>query len=702
MRNLLLSCILFFSFNHLCASNKLDSLRQELDHATHDTIRIKLLIKLANEVYDVSVERSLDYLSQSIKLLEALPDKNSKQASELYMRIANVYQSIGEFDLAIKNFSIAARFSKTTKNYEDLSIALQGIGSVYQKIGEKNGDWKTARFYYNEALNTSLNIPDSKKKEEFVATLHGNIGITYAMAQQYDSAMYYYNISVKIHQQNHDTLKLASVYNNMAINYFFQDKKTECIGYLKMALAIYRKHDAKNYETITTLILNIGEVYGHLGDFTNGYQYLQQGYDIARSRKLRKNQVQALEAMSNLNEMQGNHKEALANYRMSILIRDSLLNEKRMDNINELNTLYETEKKEDEIKIQKSEISRQKTEVAAQTFQRNVFIGGTIFFLLASFFIFKGYSNKRRANILLHKQKRQIQEQNTALHQAHTDISAKNTIIEKKNKLITDSIEYAQDIQKLISPPEAQLSTLFPDAFILYRPKDIVSGDYYWFGKIDRFKCVIAADCTGHGVPGAFMSLILHNCLSMAKKDLTAVSPDSLLTLINFHLNQLFYQGIEQDPLQVKKHGCDIGIVFIDEEHQQLRFAGSRISLFIVHNHNITELKSDLQAVDGSLVNKNFSCAELKLSPDMNLYMYSDGYVDQKGGPEGKRFMSKTLKQLLHQTSGHSKQAQKKILMTEFDSWKGSKMQMDDVLIIGFQVLSLREQTEETFTNAII
>ncbi|PCJ85168.1 MAG: hypothetical protein COA57_08105 [Flavobacteriales bacterium] len=273
---------------------------------------------------------------------------------------------------------------------------------------------------------------------------------------------------------------------------------------------------------------------------------------------------------------------------------------------------------------------------------------------------------------------------NVQKQKANDLISEQKMIIEEKNKDITDSISYARTIQDAILPSFQVLEQVFEDFFVLYKPRDIVSGDFYWMGKINQTTIITVADCTGHGVPGAFMSMMGHNYLSQIITDQEITSPGDALATLDEKINRALRGKSEQEQAN---DGMDIAICAIDREKKWLQFSGARNSLLLLREGEITELKGSKYSIGGQQCGeKEFSDHEVELQKGDCLYMTTDGYPDQFGGEKGKKFKLKKLKELLVSVSAKDMKAQMKILEETFENWRGEIEQIDDVCVVGIRV----------------
>ncbi|AFM03793.1 SpoIIE-like protein with response regulator receiver domain [Bernardetia litoralis DSM 6794] len=255
-----------------------------------------------------------------------------------------------------------------------------------------------------------------------------------------------------------------------------------------------------------------------------------------------------------------------------------------------------------------------------------------------------------------------------------------NKQIKLQTRQIQDSIRYAENIQSAILPPQDYLDSCLPNHFIFYRPKDLVSGDFYWCKKINNKVIIAVADCTGHGVPGAFMSLIGHQLLNRTILEKKIYSPDKILENMNKVIGELWSgkQSRTQD-------GMEIAICVIDEKTKKVDFAGARRPICIVENNELFCVKGDKAAIDGK-EGVSYTKHEFELKMDSYVYLYSDGYQDQFGGEKNKRFMSQNLKSLFLNISIKTTKEQLEEVTNTFDNWKENQEQRDDVLVVGIKI----------------
>ncbi|MFQ5335957.1 MAG: triple tyrosine motif-containing protein, partial [Flavobacteriales bacterium] len=318
-----------------------------------------------------------------------------------------------------------------------------------------------------------------------------------------------------------------------------------------------------------------------------------------------------------------------------------------------------------------------------------------MFMLLSAYFIHRiRVRNMQQQNRRLEKM---VTKRTAEVVSQRDEIKKKNMLIEESFKEIQDSIRYAKRIQLAILPPDQYVEKLLPDSFLLYKPKDIVSGDFYWVAEWDGRVFFAAVDCTGHGVPGAFMSIVGNNQLNNAVNVRNATSPSEILDALNEGVSGTLRQ---KDAHPDVKDGMDLALCAIDRKSMRLEFAGAYNPLYIIRKgianqklriagnyrffeDDLLEVKADKVPIGGSESGSKFTNFEFELQQGDAIYIFSDGYADQFGGPLGKKYKYKTLKKKLLEIHEKPMQEQKQLLADEFGAWKGEEEQVDDVCLIG-------------------
>ena len=395
-------------------------------------------------------------------------------------------------------------------------------------------------------------------------------------------------------------------------------------------------------------------------------------------------------------------RKALEFAEVFMVTRDSLFNEEKTRAIEEMDTKYETEKKQQQIELQESQIIARDATIHQQKTLRNALIVGLLLVLLTILVMIYAYVQKRRDNRKISEQNAQIldaneeltvlneaiSDQNTQILEANEELTVLNEAISKQKNEIVDSINYAQRIQSAMLPPDTYFKELLDEAFVLYRPRDIVSGDFFWIKQVNQYIILSAADCTGHGVPGAFMSMLGISFLNEIVQRREITQADQVLNELRSQIKHSLRQHGQPDE---PRDGIDMALCVIDQKSRTMQYAGAFNSLYLIRETDgeagITEFKADRMPL-GYYPGKDrpFTNHDIKLEIGDTFYLFSDGYIDQKGGPDDKKFMSKRFKNLLLEIHEEPMFEQKNILENTLETWMGDHSQIDDILVVGVRV----------------
>jgi serine phosphatase RsbU (regulator of sigma subunit) len=431
------------------------------------------------------------------------------------------------------------------------------------------------------------------------------------------------------------------------------------------------KLELGNQKELSLSYGNIGSLYTILKKYKDAESYLLKSLNIADSIGSLEMQTNQHKSLSDLYTKTGKYLLALDHYKKSILIRDSMFNKENTEKLVRSEMNFEFEKKQ---AIEKSE-NEKKEAIARQEKQKQRIIlfsvvAGLIVVLFFSVSLFNRFK-------LTEKQKKIIEGQKE-------EVEKKNEMIEEKQNAILDSINYAKRIQIALLASDKLLKDNLHDYFVLFKPKDIVAGDFYWGSVTPEGFIYVTGDCTGHGVPGAFMSLLNISMLSEAINQKQILRPDLILN----HVRREIIQALNPEgSAEESKDGMDVIICKLDLEKMKLEFAAANSSFIIVRNNEIIHCKCDKMPVGKSYDNNTlFTYNTINLSKGDVIYTFTDGYADQFGGPKGKKYKYKQLENLLLSNSHFSMAEQKQLLDDFFENWKGVLEQVDDVCVIGVRV----------------
>lgn len=606
------------------------------------------------KTYQEKYEESIQYMLKAGKMREEMGFL--QEASNSYNNAGNAYANLGKYVEAQTYFFKSLKARETVHDSMGISISYLNIGNT---LFEQHKLDESIR-YLAKALEPIEKGPDTRLK----AVIYSNMGSTYSTQKKYQQALIYCLKSLKISEEIGDKSGIITSYINMADNYASQHKLDEALNYFQKAQVLCE--ELEDQALLIETFNGLGRCYEQKANYEKAQDYFLKALNISKEIDYKTGILDAYNNLSSITEKLKDFQKSLEYHKQYSNLKDKLLNEESLKQTAELNTRYETDKKEKEILLLTKDQQLKDKNLKQQRLVRVGLIIGLVLLFSLSFVLYNRYRYKQRSNLLLEKQKKEIQQ---------------------KNMQIIDSIEYAKSIQEAILPDDEKLHAIFPEHFILYKPKATVSGDFYWIGKReDKIVCAVA-DCTGHGVPGAFMSLLGHNILENIVQRDTSVSPAAILTALNTEIVNRFSKGNQQETV---KHGMDIAIITIDAEKKEIQYAGARNSLYVVRENELTELKADKQSTgivfkDGREVTYTNIIYELK-EHDM-LYLFSDGFADQKGGPDKKKFYYQPFKSLLTTISTLPVADQKQQLDETMNTWIGDGEQVDDILVMGIKVI---------------
>jgi tetratricopeptide (TPR) repeat protein len=652
------------------------------DHAKELTTSLGYVYLNLGDVCDRNslTDRAIDYYKSAVSLLKETGAK--KYLSIAHNNIGLAYLDIGDYKMALKNYFDALKLKTELKDSVGIANTQQNIGNVYFNTGDYPASLKN----YFSALEYFL----KNNEIDRVTMVYSNIGIVYEYMGDLEKALASYQLSLKQAGETTDEASIASCYINIANVLIRQGDALMAGNKTKEAKAKYdqaledQTKAIKTYEkggdnqTLAILYLNMGGLNLRIKKYPAARDYYSKSMALSKQGHHMRELSYAYANLAELDSVTGDHKSALRNFQKYIAVRDSMVNEESSKKIIELQMQSDFDKKETEARLkqeQKDAITQK--EISYQKQQRNLSLMGAGLLAFMAIFIFRGYKQKQKANNLL-------EEKNEL-------IASQKHLVEEKNKEITDSINYAKRLQTAILSSERTMHAVFKESFILYKPKDIVSGDFYWILHIEdkpvkkNIFVFAAADCTGHGVPGAFMSMLNSTLLNQTAYNPNINTPADALNFLNQELPKNLRSA---DGIENIQDGMDIAFCLVDLNKNVLKYAGANNPCWVIRDKQLIELKPLKQAITASTEyeKKKFVDQEMALQKGDSIYVFTDGYADQFGGPDGKKFKYKTLSELLLKINNEPLHKQQQILEQRFNEWRGSLEQVDDVLLMGIRV----------------
>jgi tetratricopeptide (TPR) repeat protein len=760
-------------------SRVIDSLSLQLKAEKEDTGKVSTLNLLSEKLWGIGkYDTSMFFAGSAIKLAEKL-DFN-KGIADALRNMGIIYHFQSNYPKAIEYDTIALALCKKigyksgiARNFGNLAIVYWNQGNypnaldyylkaltIDQETGDKNGIASDlggmGNIYYEQgnyskSLEFLIRAMDQEIKmgdKEGVSRNQTNIAVIYAQQagslqgqgrdaerdSLYKKALEYNTKSINICREMGNERSVAINLGNIGNIYTDLGNYPLALESMKKALEISRKIGDK--EGIASNTGSIGNIY----TLQKNYEQARIAFDscLSISKEIgEKEMIQdAYSELSSLDMARGNYKDALEYYKKSILYRDSLINEANTKKTVQTEMNFEfaqkqaAEKAEQDKKDAIAEQDKNKQKVI-----RNSFIAGFTLMLALAFFIFRGYRQKQKANEIITRQKEEVEKQKALVEQ-------QKVLVEEKNKDILDSITYAKRLQDAILPPLSIVKQYLPESFVMYKPKDIVAGDFYWLERVtslsrslsglsqgrdfersqpgmpsppgegkDEVILIAAADCTGHGVPGALVSVVCSNALNRTVKEFKITETGKILDKVR----ELVLETFEKSESNVQD-GMDISLVALTlpspkgegatdativkssskattdaslplgRDGVKVQWSGAYNSLLYIQNSEMKELAADKQPIGRTDKPTLFTTHNITLQKGDTLYLFTDGYADQFGGEKGKKFKYAQLQQLIMENSLLPMEEQKAVLENKLQEWKGSLEQVDDILIIGVRV----------------
>jgi len=589
---------------------------------------------------------------------------DEKLLSDILMKKGRGHYDIGDYKVAMDLYIQAQRlFEKNKWLNVEYGHLLHFIGSVFKQ----QNFYDKALDYYEQELKLSRDIKNRSLEAEALylcASMYGTNG-------DLDKELIYLNNAIELFKEQKNFRMLGLMYSNLSANHSDRKNYKEAIASCERALDIFK--EIGEDESSAATLRNLGDLYSKTGNPKKALEYFKKAMDAALKVETKQllNKSEITQSMAFAYSDLGDYKSAFNLLLEHRSLSDSLSNASNVEYLHTLEKQYDTEKKEKEIALQKVELDKSNAIVKQQATQRNAMIIGCILVLIIAGISIVAFINKRKTSRLLSKQVGEINYQ--------------NAVIKEKNKDITDSIQYAKRLQEAVFPETDVLNTFFAESFVLFRPKDIVSGDFYWFEEVGDKTILVVGDCTGHGVPGAFMSILGHNLLNQIILEEGVTTPGKILNVLD---KRVISALNKRESKEANNDGMDMVICVIDKTKNKLAYAGANRPLVIRRNNELIELKPNKHAIGGiqDSTCKVFMQEEIAIKQADVLYMFSDGYYDQFGGPKGKKFKYKQLTGHILAMATKPLEEQKKILADTIVTWQGNLEQVDDICVVGVKI----------------
>lgn len=659
------------------------------DESQHDTVRLEAMKDISWAML-YSNPDSMAVLA-NLQLMKAQEWNQPKWKAQALTIIGASYWVRGEYVEAMKHHNLALDIRITINDQRGIGASYLNMGAIYYS----QGDYYNALDNYQKAVQLFEKVGDDSGR----GNCYNNIALIHNKLDNFEQALEYHDRSVQLRLERGDTLGMGASYENIGAIYLKMDSLEKAMEYFRMsydlriqtdetALVANTLHDMGEafkilgdldsslyyYQQAEGLFIesnsinglmrtktDMGIVYRLMGDNLRSIEYCEEAYNLADSLGAIELQKGACQCLYITHDSLGNTQMAFDYYKEFIALQDTLFSQEKTKEL----TQKEMQFGFDMLMVeQEQQFALEQQEKDAEIKQQRIYIGAAIgglaLMLVLALVIFRGYKSKQKAHRLITTQKH---------------------ILEEKNREITDSISYAKRIQEAILPTASMVEKILPEHFILYKPKDIVAGDFYWIEENNGKVMIAAADCTGHGVPGAMVSVVCHNALKRSVREYSLDKPNAILD----KTREIVIENFENDDENVQD-GMDIGLCVWDPGSQELMFSGANNGLYLVRDGELLETKADKQPIGVYDKANAFTLHELQLQKGDVIYLSTDGYADQFGGPSGKKFKYKPFKQLLTDIHQKPMNEQRQILDSRFSEWQGEIEQVDDVCVIGVRI----------------
>ncbi|MGQ0828854.1 MAG: tetratricopeptide repeat protein [Bacteroidota bacterium] len=601
-------------------------------------------------------ELALKYFLKAEKIGIQFGDKRNQALA--YVNMGNVYESRVDFNMALEYFYKALKILREQGDKFNEAIIYTNIGSNYTKLLDYN---KALEYYFK-----GLVVHEQAGNKKAMASSYINVGNIYKSQKNYSKALYYFSKGMRLHEQIEDKMGMAESYSNIGSFYILMSGLNDnaldsAKHYHYKSLEICRQIEDRHLMLYN--LKELGTILRVQNKPLEAIRFFKESLTLAKRIGAEKELSENYKNMAEVYNQLSDFKEAYNYYQLYTSIKDSIYSDHKQKELGKIEAGFEYEK---ELLLREKD-QEKKDELMHENLKRqrlttwSVAGGGSLALLLALVTL-RGYRNKKRSHQLLSEQK---------------------NIIEEKNKDITDSINYARRIQQAVLREEEHVTKHLPEHFIFFKPKDIVSGDFYWGAEKNDYWYLAAVDCTGHGVPGAFMSMLGISFLNQIIAEDTLYTPAEVLNKLRERILQELRQTGKENE---NKDGMDISLIRLNMKTGELQWAGANNPIYIIQKEELITIKPDKQPIGYFFNMKPFTNHEFKMEKGNRLYLFTDGYADQFGGPEGKKFKYSALRNLLVSIQSFDMSKQKKFLQEAFENWKGKFEQVDDVCLIGVTV----------------
>lgn len=586
------------------------------------------------------------------------------------------------FIIFIVSFSL---FGQSLEELKDKYEENKAAGNTNQVTFYLN---KIAYHYWNnnqlslaaEKYEELLTISRSNNNQAAIRNVQTNLGLVYSDLSQYQKAIGAFDESLKIAKSQNNKPAIASAYMNIAVVYQTTGDNQKALSATQNALRLAQ--ELNQMKLVRSCYGMLAEIYKKLGNTEETMKYFNLYASFDKHLK-----QQEMEHMKKQTQQEVNQAVADKQKTEVELSAERIRRKATADTLKKVEQLTIAQK--EIIKLKDEKQRQMEEQLRSEAIIRYLLLGIALIVIAFAFFIFQQVKKTKKANI--------------ALAARNTEVAKQRDEIQKQSEKIRASIQYAQRIQKAVLPPEATFEKYMSDYFVLFKPRDIVSGDFYWMTEKNGKLIIAAADCTGHGVPGAFMSMLgiaflneIVNKIIENEHVRSLQASEILMNLREYVIESLHQKG----KVHEAKDGMDISLIVIDKQSGELQFAGANNPMYLFRDREMHIFKGDPMSISiGSNVAEEFTNQSFRFKPDDMIYIFTDGYQDQFGGKLGRKFMVKRFKNMLLEIHKYSLDKQKHILDRTIMEWKKGHAQIDDILVMGIKMNFKDHKKEDSFKN---
>jgi serine phosphatase RsbU (regulator of sigma subunit) len=619
---------------------------------------LNALNELCVLIVDIDPDKSILFAKQQLEIAEQ--KSNQLHQALALNNIGNGYLNLADYKTCLTYYLKALKIQESLNNKKGILSCSGSIGNIFIELSRPDDAIK----YFERGLQISYEIGNKNG----VASCLISLGTIYSNKKEHKKGLGYFFQSLKLFQEVNNEDAIATNYNNIADTYQQLKDYPNALLYITKASDLYEK--IGNVFGQSLALNNIGDFYHTLGKEEKALEYYKKGLEKGKLINANTHILQSYRGIAGAYKKLGDYKQALQIQELFQQTNDSIYNVEGSRQIEEMHARFDSEKKEQQIEVLNKDKQIQESNLKKQTILIWSVIAGLLLVIIFSVFMFNRWKITKRQKYIIEQQKKIV------------DLAYFK--IEEKNKEITDSINYASRIQQAMLTSEEYITLhLKADFFILYQPKDIVSGDFYWAAQHNNSFYIAACDCTGHGVPGAFMSLLNISFLNENLIERNITEPDQILN----EQRKKIIAALNPKGNENSKDGMDCVLCKYDFNTLTLTYAGANNPLWIIRNNQLIEFKPNKMPVGKfDEQEENFTQQIIQLQKDDLIYALTDGYADQFGGQKGKKFKYKQLKDLLLANCSLPLEQQKNIFEKTINDWKGNMEQVDDILLIGVKI----------------